>query len=205
MNRFKRIFFTADGGDGKQGGGDTTPPANTTTPPPADDKKFSQADVDGAAAKARKSAEEKFLKELGVADAKTAKDAIAAFQKAQDEQKSEIEKATGRATDAEKRATDAEARAAALEMRFAVVSAGVPAEKADRVAKLAAQYDGETASARVEAVKADFPELFAAQNSAAAAEGGEKKVAAFGSQSKGGGQNREATLLEIARRGAGLI
>lgn len=64
------------------------------------------------------------------------------YKKAQETEKAEVTK-----------------KLTAAETKAAILALGVPAEKADKVMKLSAGYDGETAEAKIKAVLEEFPEF----------------------------------------------
>ena len=158
-------------------------------------KTFSQEDVNNLIAKESKNAVEKILKDLGVQDAKSAKEGLAKLKEMQDAQKSESEKLAEslKATEAAK--NEAEAKANAAEAKFAAIAAGVPVDKADKVVKLAMAYDGETIQDKINAVLTEIPEL--------------KGQPARQAPALGGKTNNQATsdmdkMLADARKAAGL-
>ena len=126
-------------------------------PEPA--KTFTQEDVNNLIAKETRAAQEKILKDLGVTDAKSAKEGLAKLKEMQDAQKSEAEKLAETLKATETAKAEAEAKASAAEAKFAAIAAGVSPDKADKVVKLAQTYDGETMQAKIDAVLVDFPEL----------------------------------------------
>ena len=73
-----------------------------------------------------------------------------------------------------------------------IVGKGVPADKADRIMKLAQSYEGETPAEKVTAVLADFPELV---------KGGAQNI---GVENKNASPNTEAALLDQMLKNAGI-
>lgn len=140
-------------------------------PKPDDDKRFTQADLDKAAAAARRegkrSAAEDLAKELGIS-VEDAKKVIADAKKAEDEKKDEATKAR-EAADAEKAAAEREKTEAAKErhavkVERALLKAGIDPDKTERVAKLVEVEVGAEADeieTAVETLKSDIPTLFA--------------------------------------------
>ena len=95
--------------------------------------------------------------------------------------------------EAEKKKTqDVEARASAAELKAEIVGNGVPADKAERVAKLAAGYDGATVAEKVEAVLKEFPEFVKSTTASVGVETGHKSL------------NEEEALLKQLGEIAGL-
>jgi len=131
----------------------------TVEPVQEPEKVFKQEDVNNMIAKERASATEKLLKELGVTDAKSAKEGLAKFKEMQDAQRTEAEKLTESLKETQARITESETRAAMAEAKLAAISSGVPADKADKVVKLAATYEGASMAEKIAAVIAEFPEL----------------------------------------------
>lgn len=138
---------------------DDVNPVEPATPAKPATKTFSQDDVNNLIAKESKAAVEKVLSDLGVQDAKSAKEGLAKLKEIQDAQKSEAEKLAADLAASTEKITEAEARAIAAEAKLAAISAGIPADKADKVVKLAAAYDGETITEKIDAVLQEFPEL----------------------------------------------
>ena len=139
-------------------------------------------------AKAAEKARAELLGSIGVKDASE----IEELKKARESQMTEAEKLKAE-LDALKGA-DAESRKAAdaAKAENAALKKGVPADKADRVVKLSAGYEGDTVEERVSAVLADFPEF---------ARGTVKDI---GAPAHGQTQNEADLLLEKARAQLGL-
>lgn len=136
-----------DGGDGGSGdgdeggdeggddqGGDKGDQGDKTKKNP---KTFSQEDVNAIASKEAKKAQEKLFRELGVKDAKTAKEALTKFQEMQDSQKSEAQKAIDRAKALEEEKNGLSSKAQLLEAKLAAFTAGVKVDSLDDVIVLA--------------------------------------------------------------------
>lgn len=166
---FDRVigFFEADGADagaadpgqGDAGQGDGAAGSGADPGQGDQEKTLTQSEVNRLVAGAKKNATEKLLKDLGVETAEGAKDALAKFRERQEAEKTELERVQGE-TDKERKSREAaEARAEAAESRFTAISKGVPADRAERVVKLAGSYEGETPEERIDAVLAEFPEL----------------------------------------------
>jgi len=125
----------------------------------ASTKTFTQEEVNALNAKTKQSERQALLKELGVEDTKDIKAALKKLKDQEDAQKTETQKLQD-AIDAEKgKATTAETRATMAEARFEAVKLGVPADKADKLVKLAMTYEGETVTDKITAVLVDFPEF----------------------------------------------
>ena len=140
---------------GQQDAGQGTPPAQQQEPA----KTFSQEDVNNLIAKESRAAQEKLLRDLGVTDTKSAKEGLAKLKEMQDAQKTEAEKLAADLAASSEKITAAETRALAAEAKLEAIASGVPADKADKVIKLAAAYDGETMADKIKAVLEEFPEL----------------------------------------------
>jgi len=154
MKTFKnRVFFDVES--------DPTPPPADPTPettPPVE-KTFTQAEVNALNAKTKTSERIALLKELGIEDAKDAKDALKKYKEAEDAKKTESEKLQEAIKAEQTKATTAEQRATIAEAQLEAVKLGVPADKAQKMVKLAMTYDGETVSDKLNAVLKDFPEF----------------------------------------------
>ncbi|MFT3951185.1 MAG: hypothetical protein QM689_04425 [Oscillospiraceae bacterium] len=140
---------------------ETTVPtgAPAAAPDTSPAKTFTQEDVNALVSKGSKSAVEKLLKDAGIAPEGDYKTAMKAFREWQDSQKTELEKATGSLSAAEKAKQDAETKAAQLERQLAAVKKGVPADKTDKYIKLAEAYtdDKTDFDAALDAALKDFP------------------------------------------------
>jgi phage protein D len=111
------------------------------------------------AGKASEKTRAEILAELGADSIDTLKARLAKQAEAEKAGMTEAEKYKAE-LEAEKKARLEEAgKRTAAELRAEIIGKGVPADKADKVAKLAAGYDGETIAAKVEAVLAEFPEF----------------------------------------------
>jgi len=104
-------------------------------------------------------AQKKLLKELGIEDVSSAKEGLKKLKEMQDAQLSEAEKLKAQIAELEKAKAEAHSLAEAASAKFVAVAKGVPADKVDKVVKLAGSYDGETVEAKIDAVLADFPEI----------------------------------------------
>lgn len=117
-------LWAADSGD--PGGDADDPPAGEagdTDPPtggdkPGDDRRFTQAEVDRFAGRARKEALARWAKDNGFADVKDLEAVIAAKKEADDKAKSDLDKANDRATRESERADKAEKRLYDIVLKF---------------------------------------------------------------------------------------
>lgn len=158
---------------------ENTDPENDPKDPPKD-KAFTQAQVNRISARekdeGRRAGKRELLEELGLEDADTLKEMVAAHKTTQESQKSDLQKAE---QDRDKAKRDAEeAKAEAKQVRFdskvkdMLLEAGIPAKSARRVAGmlngLTAESDDDAITEEIEALQEDFPNLFGEQE-----EGGE--------------------------------
>ena len=100
-------------------------------------KTFTQEDVNALLKKEKESAKKALLKELGVEDAKSAKDGLAKYKEILEKDKTETQKAQDTATAAEKAKQEAEKRALLAEAKVEVLSAGCKPEYLEDVITLA--------------------------------------------------------------------
>ena len=128
-------------------------------PPAAATKTFTQEDVNSITARESKTAVEKLLKEAGIAPEGDYKASMQAFKKWQDDQKTELEKKDGALTTLQAEKEAAETKASTLERQIAVMSNGIPAEKANVYIKLAEAYvdDKTDFKAAIALALKDFP------------------------------------------------
>lgn len=195
MKRLPLVFFTADDGAGQggAGAGEPTPPAN----PPASvavEKKYTDDEMNAIVLKNTTKAQEKILKDLGITDVKTGKEGLEAFRKWQDEQKSETERKDAQVKELSEGKSAAEIRAEKAEAKAEALANGVPADRIERVMKLAlsGNYEGSTEE-KIKAVIAEFPEFIKAP------EGG-----SFGSAPKNEQVSSTDALLQMALKHAGV-
>ena len=133
----------------------------------------------------------KILAEAGLESTGNLKDDVAKFKAWKESQMTEAEKYKSDLEAEKAKTKEVEARAIAAELRAEIVGKGVPADKADRIMKLAQSYEGETPAEKVTAVLADFPELVkGAQN--------------IGVENKNAAPNTEAALLDQMLKNAGI-
>ena len=100
-------------------------------------KTFTQEDVNALLKKEKESAKKALLKELGVEDAKSAKEGLAKYKEILDKDKTETQKAQDTANAAEKAKQEAENRALLAEAKVEVLSAGCKPEYLEDVITLA--------------------------------------------------------------------
>ena len=114
-----------EGGQGNQGTGNQS------------GKTFSQEEVNRLLKAEKESAKKNLLKELGVEDAKSAKEGLAKYKEILEKDKTDTQKAQDTATQATKDKEAAEARALLAEAKVEVLSAGCKPEYLDDVITLA--------------------------------------------------------------------
>lgn len=161
MKDFCRVFFAPDG---EQAGGS---PAPVTTPPAADPTpevaKYTDKQLNDLIAKNSGKASEKtrseILAELGVDSFDTLKARLTKQAEADKANMTEAEKYKAELEAEKKARADAEGKMTAAELKAEIIGKGVPADKAEKVVKLAAGYDGATIADKVAAVLTDFPEF----------------------------------------------
>lgn len=129
--------------DGSEGGSENDPKGN-----PEDNsgdkgtgsqsgKTFTQEDVNALLKKEKESAKKALLKELGVEDAKSAKDGLAKYKEILDKDKTDAQKAQETANAETKARQEAEKRALLAEAKVEVLSAGCKPEYLSDVITLA--------------------------------------------------------------------
>lgn len=177
---------------------DTTAPATPETPEiktpeiPAG-KTFTQDDINHLIAQQKKEAQASILKQLGVTDIDSVKDALAKFKEMQDSQKTEMQK-TLEQLEAEKNQTlSAKKETEKYQGVLEAIKLGVDPNKAEKVFALSLTYEGETTADRVKAVLTEFPELIKSAT-----------VPEFGGQSRNGEVDTKATDEQILRKAMGL-
>ena len=166
----------------------TAEPAAPAAPAATETRTFTQDDVNNLIAKESRKAVEKAMSELGVTDAGSAKEALAKAKELMDAQKSNEQKLAEQIKAESERATLAEQKAAAIEAKFAALAKGIDAGKAEKAAKLAQDYEGDTIDAKLDAMLKDFPE-FIKQTTAPA----------FGAPTQNTQPSKDAALMEIIR------
>lgn len=135
------LQFFADGGEGDEGGsggseGGEGGEGNQGTGGKSG-KTFTQEDVNRLLKAEKESAKKNLLKELGVEDAKSAKEGLAKYKEILEKDKTDTQKAQDTATQATKDKEAAEARALLAEAKVEVLSAGCKPEYLDDVITLA--------------------------------------------------------------------
>ena len=161
------LQFFAEGGEGGAGGTGSEG-GNGGNPNPEDGAggqgtggkpgtTFTQEDVNRLLKKERESAQKNLLKELGVEDAKSAKEGLAAYKKIVDKDKTDAQKAQEDLAAETKAKTEAEKRALLAEAKVEVLSAGCKPEYLDDVITLALTRvsDNKDLAAVVKEMKAD--------------------------------------------------
>lgn len=130
------IQFFAEGAEGGSEGGEGDNNDNPGTGSQSG-KTFTQEDVNALLKKEKESAKKALLKELGVEDAKSAKEGLAEYKKILDKGKTDAQKAQEDLAAETKAKTDAEKRALLAEAKVEVLSAGCKPEYLDDVITLA--------------------------------------------------------------------
>ena len=135
------LQFFADGGEGDEGGsggseGGEGGEGNQGTGGKSG-KTFTQEDVNRLLKNEKESAKKALLKELGVEDAKSAKEGLAKYKEILEKDKTDTQKAQDTATQATKDKEAAEAHALLAEAKVEVLSAGCKPEYLDDVITLA--------------------------------------------------------------------
>lgn len=135
-----QFFAEPEGGDPK----DQDPKGNEGGDPKGDEgtgnqsgKTFTQEDVNRLLKAEKESAKKALLKELGVEDAKTAKEGLQKYKEILDKDKTEAEKAQGSLAEETKAKQEAEKRALLAEAKVEVLSAGCKPEYLDDLITLA--------------------------------------------------------------------
>lgn len=144
-NTLKNIglqFFAEEGGSGSEGaGGEGTGPEGTGEQPGESgsnaSKTFTQSDVNALLKKEKEAAKKALLKELGVEDAKTAKEGLAKYKEILEKDQTEADKAKGALDESEKAKKAAEDRAILAEAKVEVLSAGCKPDYLEDVIALA--------------------------------------------------------------------
>lgn len=129
-----------DGGDDadKSGGNDDDKDSRKDQNDPKNtNKTFTQDDVNNIAAKEAKKATEKLLKQLGVADFKTAKEGLEKFKEIQDSQKTDAQKAIDKAQTLENENTGLSGQVKILNAQLAALKADVSPDSLEDVIVLA--------------------------------------------------------------------
>jgi len=125
---------TAEGGSGGSGSEEG---GNNSGTGSQSGKTFTQEDVNALLKKEKESAKKALLKELGVEDAKSAKDGLAKYKEILEKDKTDVQKAQDTAAAETKAKEAAEKRALLAEAKVEVLSAGCKPEYLDDVITLA--------------------------------------------------------------------
>jgi hypothetical protein len=192
MNKYFRVFFDADG----QGGGGSGSSGDAGQGADPEVAKYTDKQLNDLIAKNVGKASEKtraeLLAELGADSLDTLKAKLAKQAELEKASMTEAEKIRAELEAEKKKTQDVEARASAAELKAEIIGKGVPADKAERVAKLAAGYDGATVAEKVEAVLKEFPEFVKQPGASVGVETGHKSL------------NEEEALLKQLGEIAGL-
>lgn len=159
FNRFRFRCYDADGaGGGGEGGSNGSNDSSNKT--------FTQEDVNRIAAREKQQGIAAALKALGFDTSEDAKKAIDAWRKAEEDQKTETQRANEAKEAAEKAKTDADNKASFAEHKFAVVEAGAKPSNAEDIVLLATakMNDSTDFNAAVELVKKAYPTLFESES-----------------------------------------
>lgn len=116
------------------------PEKNTDTKSEQTEARFTQQDVNNIVARETKSTVERLLKEAGISDGSDYKRSLTEFKKWQDSQKSELELATEKITQAEAKATEAEKQIQEMRNQVEALSKGIPQNRITQYIKLAEVY-----------------------------------------------------------------
>lgn len=132
-------FFAEKGGDDNQGGEDSKDEGGSDKEGTGGQsgKTFTQEDVNRLLKAEKESAKKALLKELGVEDAKSAKEGLAKYREILDKDKTDAQRAQESLGTETKAREAAEARAALAEAKVEVLSAGCKADYLDDVITLA--------------------------------------------------------------------
>lgn len=192
MNKYFRVFFDADG----QGGGGSGSSGDAGQGADPEVAKYTDKQLNDLIAKNVGKASEKtraeLLAELGADSLDTLKAKLAKQAELEKASMTEAEKVRAELEAEKKKTQDVEARASAAELKAEIIGKGVPADKAERVAKLAAGYDGATVAEKVEAVLKEFPEFIKPTTAVVGRESGHQAL------------NEEEALLKQLGEIAGL-
>lgn len=173
-------FFAEEGGAGLgEAGGENNPGtqgAGSESTGAEPGKTFTQNDVNALLKREKESAKKALLKELGVEDAKSAKEGLAKYKELLERDQSEGEKAKTALSESEKAKSQAEARAALAEAKVEVLSSGCRPEYLDDVITLAMNRVSEDKDVKsvVEDMKKDpkYAAFFTAPNGGSGTGGG---------------------------------
>lgn len=174
----------ADGGEGggQEGdkGGESGGAGEEKNPPAG--KTFTQEEVNAMMAKEKNQGKLAILKELGVEDSKTAKEALAKYKEYLDSQKTEAQKLADDLKSQQEAKVSAEQKATILERKFEAVALGAPANAVDDIVALASTKVTETKDFKtaLEEVKAAYPQLFETSSGNTGNNVGSKKIGGNG-------------------------
>lgn len=174
-------LFAGEGegqGEGsKEGEGD----AGKNDDPPAG-KTFTQEEVNAMMAKEKNQGKLAILKELGVEDSKTAKEALAKYKEYLDSQKTEAQKLAEDLKVQQEAKASAEQKATLLERKFEAVALGAPANAVEDIVTLASTKVTDTKDFKtaLEEVKAAYPQLFETSSGNTGNNVGSKKIGGNG-------------------------
>lgn len=190
-DKFRNLVMFEEEAGGGTGGGSTETPPNTDTP------KYTDKQLNDLIVKNTSKEVSKILKDAGVEDVKAlgelVKTAKGGQEKKPGEKAPEENPALKEIEELKKNQNEITARADKNEARAEALSAGVKPENIDRVVKLAMSpaYEG-TIVERVAKILSEVPEFVTVPG------------AAFGKEQKKETQDETETILNAARRAAGL-
>lgn len=193
MRDYFRIMMEADDGTTIPAGKPELKeqPEPTINAPEPEVAKYTDSQLNDLVKKNAAKEAVKILSEAGLESTGNLKDDVAKFKAWKESQMTEAEKYKTDLEAEKAKTKEVEARATAAELRAEIVGKGVPADKADRIMKLAQSYEGETPAEKVTAVLADFPELV-------------KGAQSIGVENKGASPNAEQALLDQMLKNAGI-
>lgn len=191
MKDYFRIMMEADDGTTIPAGKPEEQPEPTMDAQEPEVAKYTDSQLNDLVKKNAAKEAVKILSEAGLESTGNLKDDVAKFKAWKESQMTEAEKYKTDLEAEKEKTKEVEARATAAELRAEIVGKGVPADKADRIMKLAQSYEGETPAEKVAAVLADFPELV-------------KGAQSIGVENKGASPNAEQALLDQMLKNAGI-
>lgn len=166
----------------------------------ASDKTFTQDQVNDMTAKAEGKALAKVLKDLGIDDVKTGKEALAKWRELQDGQKTEVQRLTDQLNGFGEKEKGYTSTITELSTKIAAYELGIPADKIDHAVKLAINggYEGETMNEKLAAVLKDYP-MFAGDGATPPTPPARQRGPDFGGTVKGAQGNTAEALKARAK------
>lgn len=158
-----------DAGEGAQGGaaggeGNDKPPAakppeDGAPPASGEDKTFTQAQLTAIINRKEQAAQAQIMKELGFDNPEAMRTFFAEAKKKADAEKTEAQLAAEQAAEANKKLEETTKVAEQKDLIIEALKLGVSPDKVDRAVRVAATYDGETATEKINAMLADLPDF----------------------------------------------